>query len=162
MGVDREAERAEARLDRAVEDRLDPGMVAAYVELENLQAAPAPPSRFPPVRASTPSSGTSGSRMCRRRWRRRRRRRIEPLDAADRRQRHRHRELALEEVGAGVGVVDVAQDARAERQRVDGQAVSAHRGLGLRAADQIVPDVAIELGAGGGTISCRFWNFSRT
>jgi hypothetical protein len=36
MGVDGEAQRAEAGLDGAVEDRLDPGLVAAHVKLENL------------------------------------------------------------------------------------------------------------------------------
>ena len=41
---------------------------------------------------------------------------IEPLDAADRGQRHRHLQGAAEELAAGVGAVDVAQDARPERR----------------------------------------------
>ena len=50
-------------------------------------------------------------------------------------------------LAAGVGAVDVAQDARPQRQRVDRQPVPANRGLGLGAADQVVPHVAVELGA---------------
>ncbi len=72
---------------------------------------------------------------------------VEPLDAADRRQRHRHLQGAAEEFAAGVGVIDVAQDARAQREQVDRQPVAAHRGFGLGAADQVVPHVAVELGA---------------
>ena len=47
----------------------------------------------------------------------------------------------------GVGAVDVAQHARPECERVERETVAPHSGLGLGAADQIIPDVAVEPGA---------------
>ena len=148
VGVDGEAQRAEAGLDRAVEDRLDPGLVAAHVELEDLQAVRARPCRSLRCRAWTPNSGTSGSRTCRRRRRPRRmaagsNRSMLPIGASA----TGIVELAAEERRAGVGAVDVAQNARPERERVEREAIAPHRGLGLGAADQVVPDIAVELGA---------------
>ena len=43
--------------------------------------------------------------------------------------------------------IDVTQHARTERQRIEREAVAAQGGLGLGAADQIIPDVAVELRA---------------
>lgn len=45
---------------------------------------------------------------------------------------------------------DIAQDARAERERIEGGAVPRNRGLGLGAADQIAPDLARQSALGGG------------
>ncbi len=147
VGVDGEAERAETRFHRAIEDRLDPGLVAAHVELEYFQAVRHDLAGLLDVglghralehRAAERAGGIGDGGA---------RRRIETLDAADRRQRHRHGDLAAEEFRAGVGAVDVAQNARAKRQRVEREAVASHGGLGLGAADQVVPDVAVEFGA---------------
>ena len=144
MGVDGEAERAEAGLDRAVEDRLDPGLVAAHVELKDFQPVRHDLAGVLDVglghralkhRAAEGAGGVGNGRAGGG---------VEPLDAADRGERHRHGDLAAEERRAGVGAVDVAQHARTERERVQRQPITAHGGLGLGAADQIIPDVAIE------------------
>jgi len=47
-----------------------------------------------------------------------------------------------------VDLVDVDQDAGAEGDAVEREAVAAQGGLGLGAADQIVPDILVELEAG--------------
>ena len=52
-----------------------------------------------------------------------------------------------------VALVSVSLTLRSTRGRNASESmrepVAPHRGLGLRAADQVVPDVAVELGAGG-------------
>ena len=148
VGVDGEAERAEACFNRAVEDRLDPGLVAAHVELEDFQAVRHNLAGLLDVglghralehRTAEGAGGIGDGRTGVR---------IEALDAADRGKRHRHRDLAAEERRAGVGTVDVAEHARPERKRVKREAVAPHGGLGLDPANEVIPDVTVEFGAG--------------
>jgi len=71
------------------------------------------------------------------------------IDAADGGERDRHRDLVAEERGGGVRGIDVAQDARAERQGVQRQPIAPQGGFGFRPTDQVIPHVAVKLGACG-------------
>ena len=73
---------------------------------------------------------------------------VEYLERADRRDHHRQAQFAAEYLGGRVDPGDIAQDPRPERNLVEGHAVAAHGGLGLRGADDIVPGVLVEPGAG--------------
>ena len=68
--------------------------------------------------------------------------RLEALEAADGRGEDRQPQRPSEERGGEVHLRHVAQHARPERNRVDRLPVTAHRRLGLRAADQVVPRIA--------------------
>ena len=150
MGVDRQAERAEARRERPVEDRLDPILIAADIELEDLQ----------PLRCLRPVSSTSG--LDTELWNMGQPKvpaasataalaaRIESLDAADRGERDRHGEAAAKETAAGVGAVHVAKHTGPQRLGIERQPVAPEGGFGLGTADQIVPHIAVEPFAGGG------------
>jgi hypothetical protein len=61
------------------------------------------------------------------------------LQRADGRQDHRQAQLLAQHRGAGIDSLDVAQDARAEGEGVDGETVPLLGGLGLGAAHQVVP-----------------------
>ena len=64
------------------------------------------------------------------------------LQRADRRQDHRQAQLLAQDLAARVDLLDVAQHARAEGQRVDGDAVAHIGRLRLGAAHQVVPGAA--------------------
>ena len=73
---------------------------------------------------------------------------IEHLERADRRQHHRQAQFAAEYFDCRVDLGDVAQHARPECNFVERHAVAAHGGLGLGGADDVVPGVLVEVGAG--------------
>src|SRR6266404_541348 len=73
--------------------------------------------------------------------------RVEYLKRADRRAQHRDAQLFAEQRAAAIDVRDIAQYPRAEADRIERQAVARQGGFGLRAADQVIPIVAIEVGA---------------
>ena len=70
---------------------------------------------------------------------------IEGLQRADRRQNGRDAQLLAEEGGRRIDGRDVDQDARPERDLVEGEPVPPQRRLRLRAADQVVPGALIQL-----------------
>ena len=73
---------------------------------------------------------------------------IKDLERADRRDHYRQPQFAAKQLGGRIDLRDVAQHARAERDLVERHAVAAHGRLGLGSADDIVPGVLIEPGAG--------------
>ena len=73
---------------------------------------------------------------------------IEDLERADRRDHDRQAQFAAEYLGGGVDLGDIAQHPRPERDLVERHAVAAHGGLGLRGADDIIPGVLVQPGAG--------------
>ena len=73
---------------------------------------------------------------------------IEQLQCADRRQHHRQPQLAAEHLDRGIDLGDIAQHPRPERDLVQRHAVAAHGGLGLGGADDVVPGILVEVGAG--------------
>ena len=144
-GVDREAERAVTVLDRALDMVFDEVLVAADIELEDAQRIrrrlrdPLEPrlgDRRDHVRDAEFAGGADDLR---------RRARMEAFERADRRQHHRHPQLAAEPFDRGVDLADVGQDARPERDGVERHAVAPQRGLGLGRADDVVPVVLAEV-----------------
>jgi hypothetical protein len=73
--------------------------------------------------------------------------RVEDLQRADRRTQHGDAHLFAEQRAAAIDVRDIAQYPRPKPYRIERQAVARQGRLGLGAADQIVPIVAIEIGA---------------
>ena len=73
---------------------------------------------------------------------------IEDLKRTDRRDHDRQAQFAAEYLGRRIDPGDVAQHPGPERNLVEGHAVAAHGGLGLRGADDIVPGVLVQPGAG--------------
>ena len=70
---------------------------------------------------------------------------MKALQRADRREQQRQPQPPAEPLDRRVDPAHVAQHARAERDRVERQAVAAQRGLGLGAADDVVPVVLVEV-----------------
>jgi len=62
-------------------------------------------------------------------------------------QQHRDAQLLAEQREAAIDVRHIAQYPRAEADRIERQAVACQGRIGLGAADQVVPIVAIEFGA---------------
>src|SRR5207248_11305624 len=71
--------------------------------------------------------------------------RIEILQRADRRAQDGQAQFPAEQRTGAIDVRDVAQHPRPETERVERQAVACQRRLALRAADQIVPIIAVEV-----------------
>ena len=72
------------------------------------------------------------------------------LEAADRGEGDGQADGVAEEACGRVDSLDVDQHAGAEADAVEGEAVAAHGGLGGGAADEVVPDVLVEVVARGG------------
>ena len=70
---------------------------------------------------------------------------MKALERADRREHDRQAELAPELADRRVDLADVAQHARAKRDRVERHAVAPQRGLGFRPADDVIPVVLVEV-----------------
>src|SRR5205814_7697833 len=69
----------------------------------------------------------------------------EVLQGAGRRAQHRQAQFLAEQAAAAIDIRHVAQHPWPEAQRVERQPVARQRRLALRAADQVVPVVAIEV-----------------
>ena len=145
--VDGEAERDVAVGDGALDVVLDPGRVAADVELEDLGMIVAGRHRLEARRALR-AQHVQGAEARRGPRRRRAAARHHVLQRADRRQDHRQPQLLAEHLGARVDLLDVAQHARTEGQRVDGRAVPHIGRLRLGAAHQVVPGAARDVALG--------------
>ena len=143
-GVHRDAERVVAGVDRATHDVVHPGVVAAHVELEDLRPGhrlrgllqPRLGHRTDDDRHAEFGGAAAGGRGAAG---------IERFQRADRRQHHRQPQLHAEEGRRRVHLGDVAQHARPQRDRIQRRAVAPQRRLALGGADQIAPDVAVEL-----------------
>ena len=73
---------------------------------------------------------------------------LEQFERADRRDHHRQPHPAAELLDGSIDLRDVAQHARPECDLVERHAVAAHGGLGLGGADDVVPGILVEVGAG--------------
>ena len=136
--IDGEAQRLVAAGDGPLDVILDPGVVAADVELEQLGVRIAGRHRLDAGRARRAQhvqhAGARGG-LARRHAALRR----EILQRADRRQDHRQFQLQPQQRAARVDMLDVAQHARPEGDGVERDAIALLRGLRLRAADDVVP-----------------------
>ena len=145
--IDGEAERDVAVGDGALDVVLDPGRVAADVELEDLGVIVAGRHRLEARRALRAQHVQDAEARGRPR-RRGAARCHHVLQRADGRQDHGQAQLLAEHLGARVDLLDVAQDARAEGQRVEGDAVAHVGRLRLGAAHQVVPGPARDVAPG--------------
>ena len=137
-GVDGDGEGGVAVVDGAPHPVVDEGIVAAHVELEDAEVVRGLRHGLEPGMTHT------GQHLRDAELRRRLRgggaaARGEGLHRADRREHHRDAHGPPEERRADVDLRHVAEHARPERDRVEGQPIAAERRLGLGAADQIVP-----------------------
>src|SRR5262249_23475172 len=129
VGVDGDAERVIAGIDRAAEMVVDPAGVAEHIELKDLEAVTR--GLGLPLEARMRDTaqdhavadlggrlGDGGAAA-----------RLEGFERADRRQQYRDPQLAAEQAGAGIHFRDVAQHPRPEAQRIERHAVARHGGL---------------------------------
>ena len=86
---------------------------------------------------------------------------MKAFQRADRAKHDRQPQLLAEHFGRGIDLADVAQHARPERDRVERHAVAPQRRLGLGAADDVVPIVLVEIGAGFGDELVQVVKFAR-
>src|SRR5205085_3982278 len=70
---------------------------------------------------------------------------LEILQRADRCAQHRNAQATPEQAAAAIDLRDVAQYPRAKADRIEREAVARQRRLALRAADQVIPIVAVEV-----------------
>ncbi len=73
---------------------------------------------------------------------------MKAFQRADRAQDDRQPQLAAENFRRDVDLADIAQHARPERNRIERHAVTPQRRFGLDGADDVIPGVLIEIGAG--------------
>ncbi len=144
-GVHGQAERGVAVRNRALDVIVDPGLVAAHIELKEAQRIgrrrrqifePGIADRAQHVRGPERVDGAhhrlgAGG--------------VKALERADRRKHHREPKRASELAHRGIDLADVAQHPRPERDRVERHAVAPQRGLGFGAPDDVVPIVLIEV-----------------
>jgi hypothetical protein len=145
--IDGEAECDVAIGDGPLDVVLDPAGVATDVELEDLGVIVAGRHRLQARRALR-AQHVQSPEASRGPRRRRAAARHHVLQRADRRQDHGQPQLLAEHLGAGIDLLDIAQNARAEGQRIDGRAVPHIGRFRLGAAHQIVPGAARNIAAG--------------
>ena len=144
-GVDGERKGGIAMLDRARDMIVDPGRVAADIELVEPQrrgrgsrqlfepglADRAQHVRAPELLDPAHDRFRAGG--------------VKALERADRREHDRQAELPPELAHRCVDLADVAQHARPKGDGVERHAVAPQRGLGFRPADDVVPVVLVEV-----------------
>ena len=160
-GVDREAERAVVLRHRAFDIIVDPGFVAAHIELEHAQRIGLGlGDRFETgIADRTQHMGDAEFR--RRLDHRRGAAGMEAFQRADRAQHDRQPQLAAEHFGRSIDLADVAQHARPERDRVERHPIAPQRRFGLGAADDVIPIVLIEVLPGLGDKLVQVLKFVR-
>ena len=144
-GVDRQREARVAVLDGALDVIVDPVGVAAHIELVEPQRVGRDLGKLFEARVADRAQHVADAELLGGLDHRGGARRMEALERADRREDQRQPHLAAELAGRGIDIADVAQDARAERQGLQRHAVAPQRRLGLRAADDVVPVVLVEV-----------------
>ena len=144
-GVDGETEHAVLVGDGAGHMVVDPGRIAAHIELEHAQRVGRrlgdPFEAGIADRAQHMGAAEFAGRLdhgCCALG-------VKTFQRADRAQHDRQPQLAAENFSRDVDLADVPQYARPERDRVQRHAISSQRGLGLDAADDVVPGVLVEI-----------------
>src|SRR5947209_536442 len=146
-GVDGQRERRVAVVDRALDAVLDKGLVAADIELVDAQRIGRRLRDVLQPRLGYRAQHMRGAKAAGAAHHRGTAFGVEGLQRADRRQHDRQPQFAAHYLQRGIDLADVAQYAGPERDLVQRHAVTLQRGLGLRAADDVVPGVLVEVGA---------------
>ena len=147
-GVDGQAERTVAVGDRAADAILDEGVAAADIELVHPQRIGRGLGGFFQAGLRHRAQHVGGAEAAGGAGDACRSTRLEQFERADRRDHHRQPHLAAELLDGAIDLCDVAQHARPECDLVERHAVAAHGGLGLGGADDVVPGILVEVGAG--------------
>ena len=147
VGVDGHAKRVIALVDRAADMVVDPFGVAAHIELEDFEALAGGFGGFVEPRLRDRRKNHAVAVDARRFSDSGAPGRIEYLQRADRCAQHRDAQLLAEQCAAAIDVRHVAQDPRPKAYRIKREPVARQGRFCLRAADQIVPIVAIEIDA---------------
>ena len=145
VGVDGQAERGVALVDRAADMIVDPGRIAPHIKLEDAEPVGRGLGGLVEPRLRHRGEDHPVAEIPRRRRDGGAAARLEILQGADRRAEHRDAQFATEQSARAIDVGDVAQHARAKADRIEREAIARQRRLGLRAADQIIPIVAVEV-----------------
>ena len=144
-GVDGQAERRVFVGDGARDEIIDPGGIAAHIELEDAQGIGRGLGDAFETRIAHRRQHVGDAEFRRRLGDGRGAFGMEAFQRADRTQQHRQLELAAEDFRRGVDLADVAQHARPERDGVERHAVAPQRRFGLDPADDVVPGILIEV-----------------
>ncbi len=148
-------------LDRAFDMIVGPGRVAAHIELEHAQRiGRGLRDRFEAGIANR-AEHMRDAEFSRRLDHRLGAAGVKAFQRADRAEHDRQPQLVAEHFDRSIDLADVAQHARPERDRVERHAVAPQRRLGLGAADDIIPIVLIEIGAGFGDEFVQIVKFAR-
>ena len=147
VGVDGQAKRVVALVDGAADMVVDPGGVAAHVKLKDLEAVARGLGGLVEPGMRHRAEDHAVAENPRRLGDRGTAARLEYFERTDRRAQHRDAQLLAEKRAAAIDIRYVAQDPRPKADRVERQTVARQGRLGLGAADQVVPIVAIEVGA---------------
>ena len=147
VGVDRQAKGIIALVDSAADMVVDPGGIAAHVQLENLEAVTGGFGCLVEPRMRYRAQDHAIAEFARRRGDGGAAARLEHFQRADRRAQHRDAQLFAEQCAAAVDVRYIAQYPRPEADRIERQPIARQGRFGLGAADQIVPVIAVEIGS---------------
>ena len=143
--VDGQKERRIAVPDRALDMVVDPGIVAADVELIDAQRLGRGLGHFFQTGQGDRGEHVRDAEFARGAHDGRAGALLEAFQRADRRQHDRQPQPAAELLDRGIHLAHIAQNARPERNRVERHAVALERGLALGAADDVVPVVLVEV-----------------
>ena len=144
-GIDGETERGVPVGDGARDMIVDPGRVAAHIELEHAQRVGRRLGHAFEAGIADRAQHMGDAEFAGRLDHRRGALGMKAFQRADRAEHDRQPQLAAENFGRGIDLADVAQHARPERDRIERQAVAPQRRLGFDAADDIVPVVLVEI-----------------
>ncbi len=144
-GVDGQAERRVAVRDGALDVIVDPGLVAAHVELKEAQRIGRRRGQLLEPGIADRAEHVAGAELPDAAHHRGGARGVKAFQRADRRQHHRQAQLAPELVHRRIDLADVAQHPRPERDLVERHAVAPQRGLAFDPADDVVPVVLVQV-----------------
>ncbi len=149
-GIDSNEKRRIAVGDRPRDVIVGPGRVAAHIELEHAQRIGRGLGHRFEAGIAHRAQHMGDAEFARRLDHRLGAAGMKAFQRAYRTEHDRQPQLFAEDFGGGIDLADVAQHPRPERHRIERHAVSPQCRFGLGAADNVIPFVLIEIGAGLG------------
>jgi hypothetical protein len=159
--IDGEAQGGIAMGHGAFDMIVDPSVVAAHVELEHAKAVGRRPRDRLEARIADRAEHVGDAELFSRFDHRRGPAGGETLQRADRAEHDRQPQPAPQHLGRGIDLIHVAQYARPQCEAIERHAIAPQRGLGFRAADDVVPIVLIEILPGLGDKLVQVQEFGR-